>query len=230
MPFFRKNISFLLWAAVIIVLAAATFVEKYCGTDFAHRYIYGSWWFVALWAALALFFFIDFFKRKSYKNVPLFLLHLSFVVILAGALCTKLRGECGQIILQQNAPAIIENIDLPFTVSLDTFYIQYYAGTNTPADYVSEIRISSPPAPQRGECLTAAGRVSMNNIYSHKGYRFYQSSFMSRGVSHTPTTVLSINHDPVGIAVTYAGYALFVLAGLLMMIWRIFLPQMRRYF
>ncbi|MDR0874231.1 MAG: cytochrome c biogenesis protein CcsA [Prevotellaceae bacterium] len=200
MQFFRKNISLILWSAVIIVLAAATVIEKYCGTDFAHRYIYGSWWFVVLWAMLAAGLLVMVFRRGVAGNAHTRLLHLSFVIILAGALCTKLWGERGQIILQQNAPAVVENIDLPFAVSLDTFYVNYYAGTNTPADYVSEIRIENERA-----------TVSMNNIFSHKGYRFYQSSYNEQ------TTVLTINHDPVGIAVTYTGYALFVLAGLLLM-------------
>ncbi|GHT35039.1 hypothetical protein FACS189434_12210 [Bacteroidia bacterium] len=200
MQFFRKNISLILWSAVIIVLAAATVIEKYCGTDFAHRYIYGSWWFVVLWAMLAAGLLVMVFRRGVAGNAHTRLLHLSFVIILAGALCTKLWGERGQIILQQNAPAVVENIDLPFTVSLDTFYVNYYAGTNTPADYVSEIRIENKRA-----------TVSMNNIFSHKGYRFYQSSYNEQ------STVLTINHDPVGIAVTYTGYALFFLAGLLLM-------------
>ncbi|MDR0507473.1 MAG: cytochrome c biogenesis protein CcsA [Dysgonamonadaceae bacterium] len=201
MQHFSSKIFTTLWIIVIAVLIAATFVEKYCGSEAAYHYIYGAWWFTVLWALLAAGALFEIYRKKSCKNKAMLLLHLSFIVILAGALCTKIWGERGQIVLQKNSPCITENIALPFTVSLDTFYIRYYAGTNTPADYISEISIESEKA-----------QISMNKIYTYKGYRFYQSSYNDGQIS-----VLSINHDPCGIAVTYAGYALFFLSGLWMM-------------
>lgn len=59
---------------------------------------------------------------------------------------------------------------------------------------------------------TADGRkvhISMNRIGRIDGWRFYQSSFDAQGGS-----VLLVSHDPWGIGLTYAGYALFALAGL----------------
>ena len=52
-------------------------------------------------------------------------------------------------------------------------------------------------------------RIYMNNIARSGGFRLYQSSYDpdERG------TVLSVNHDPAGNAVTYAGY-LLLCAGL----------------
>ena len=51
----RNKIAFALYAILCIIMAAATFVEDRCGTDFAHRYIYDAWWFIGLWiAAVAL--------------------------------------------------------------------------------------------------------------------------------------------------------------------------------
>ncbi len=202
---FSEKTVVVLWIVVIVTLAAATFVEKYLGSQAAQQYVYGSWWFAGLWAALAGFSLVEIRQKKLYRNVPLFLLHLSFIVILAGALCTKLWGERGQIVLQKNEPNIVEKITLPFTVSLDTFYVQYYAGTNTPSDYVSGLTVCDTLS---GE--TQRGQVSMNRIFSYKNYRFYQSSF----TPDETASVLSINHDPVGIATTYTGYALFFLSGL----------------
>ena len=202
---FSRKISLGLWILLILTLAAATFVEKYGGNEAAHRYVYGSWWFAGLWAALAGFLLCEIFGKNLLKNLPMFLMHLSFIVILSGALCTKLWGERGHIVLRQGETSSrAENISLPFQIALDTFYIQYYAGTSTPSDYVSELTVCDPHS---GD--TEAGRVAMNKVFSYKNYRFYQSSFQPDGAS-----VLSINHDPWGIALTYAGYATFFLSGL----------------
>ena len=195
-------------------LAAAPFVEKYGGTEAAHRHIYGSWWFAGLWVAGAGAAIFLFCAKRSYRKMSLAAMHLSFVVMLAGALCTKLWGERGHIVLHQGGEGAAEGIALPFALSLDTFYIQYYEGTNTPLDYVSIVSVEDGAGGRR------QGQVSMNNIFAHRGYRFYQSSFMAGGRA----SVLSINHDPLGIGVTYAGYALFLLSGL----WLIMKGMFRR--
>lgn len=209
---FNEKILTGLWVGIIVVLIAATFVEKFYGSKTVHQSIYGSWWFAGLWALFACLSLLEIHRKKLHRDIPVFLLHLSFIVILAGALCTKLWGERGQIVLQMGEPNVAENIALPFAVSLDTFYIQYYAGTSTPSDYVSVLTVHDTIS---GEMRR--GQVSMNRIFSYRDYRFYQSSFMS----DETTSVLSINHDPAGIAVTYTGYALFILSGLWLMLRKI---------
>ncbi|MEF8983939.1 MAG: cytochrome c biogenesis protein CcsA, partial [Bacteroidales bacterium] len=49
--------------------------------------------------------------------------------------------------------------------------------------------------------------IYMNNILKHRGYRFYQSSYDQ----DEKGSVLSVNHDPVGTGITYAGYSLLFL-------------------
>lgn len=49
-----KKLIIILYIALLFVMAAATLVEKANSTDYAHEHIYGAWWFVALWAALAI--------------------------------------------------------------------------------------------------------------------------------------------------------------------------------
>ncbi|HCC87566.1 MAG TPA: cytochrome C biogenesis protein [Prevotella sp.] len=61
------------------------------------------------------------------------------------------------------------------------------------------------------------GAVSMNHIYSHRSYRFYQSSYDEDGKG----SVLAINADPYGIPVTYTGYALLFFS----LIWMLFDPK-----
>ncbi len=49
--------------------------------------------------------------------------------------------------------------------------------------------------------------IYMNHILKHRGYRFYQSSYDPDETG----TVLSVNHDPAGMMITYAGYLLLFL-------------------
>ena len=51
-------------------------------------------------------------------------------------------------------------------------------------------------------------RIFMNNILSHKGYRFYQSSI---DMENDSWTGLSVNNDKLGTIVTYLGYGLLML-------------------
>lgn len=207
------------WSVVgmILILGIATFVEKKQGSDFVYNHIYDSWWFSFLWALLVFLTIVGMVKGKLYKNLSLFFVHLSFIVILVGALCTKLFAEQGYIVANKEKPTAFMQLDeeqksLPFELKLDTFYVAYYPGTNAPADYVSQISLKKPAD---GESVT--GKVSMNNIFSYNGYRFYQSSFED----DWNTSILSVNRDVWGIPLTYTGYALFVLS----MIWFLFSPQ-----
>ena len=85
-------LSFLLMVAVIIVMMAATFVEQSAGSA---AFIYGSWWFASLWTLLCVCGLLHCFRRKLYKRPVVLLLHLSFVVILVGALVTHVFGQQG---------------------------------------------------------------------------------------------------------------------------------------
>ena len=49
-----RTISFGVAAVIVTVLAAATILEKLCGSPFAVENIHHSWWFIALWALLAV--------------------------------------------------------------------------------------------------------------------------------------------------------------------------------
>lgn len=46
--------SFVLYALLCVIMAAATLIENSYGTEFAHQYIYDAWWFIALWVAALL--------------------------------------------------------------------------------------------------------------------------------------------------------------------------------
>lgn len=201
-----KKILFTLYALVIVCMGAATIVEKYQGTDFVGSHIYGAWWFTLLWALLAATATLYYIKHRT-RSWTGTALHLSFVIILVGAFITHVSSERGTIHLRQGLPTDRYKVydrdmnahpaTLPFSIRLDRFDVQYHAGTDAAQDYVSHFTLTD-----NGQ--TTQGKVSMNNIFSYGPMRIYQASYDSDGLGAT----LSTNSDPIGIPVTYAGYAL----------------------
>lgn len=191
-------------------MAAATFVEKFRGTEFVHASVYGSWWFVGLWAVLALLA-VAYFVGRRVRRASVVLLHLSFAVILIGALLTHVTSWQGAVRLRvgETVSTYYENVPggdvverkLPFELRLESFDVKYHDGTRAEADYVSRFTITDGGATQRAE-------VSMNNVWKYRSVRFYQSSYDPdmRG------SILALNSDPCGIPVTYVGYALLFLS------------------
>ena len=87
-------------AAVIIMMVAATILEKLRGTDYALSHFYYSPLFIALWAVLAVCGMAYLVYKGGHKRIFTFLLHVSLVLILAGALVTHLTGISGGISLR----------------------------------------------------------------------------------------------------------------------------------
>ena len=193
-----KKVIVLLYIVVVAVMAAATIVERYQGTDYVSEHYYGAWWFSALWALLAAVGIICFLKQRV-RRLSVVLLHLSLVVILLGALLTHLTAVRGVVPLRKGIPTneyLTRDMylrQLPFTICLDNFEMQFYEGSDMPSDYISHVRIDDEPV-----------TISMNNIASKKGIRLYQMDFDS----DLQGSILSMNSDPWGTPVTYVGYAL----------------------
>jgi cytochrome c biogenesis protein ResB len=209
-----KKTTFSLLIITIITLITATILEKLYGTPWVASHIYGSTWFLLLWALLTISAIIYIIQRRLYRRPLTLLLHLSFVIILIGAAITHYFGINGQIHLRLDEAQKSTYIDtnyqernLPFAVSLNDFQLIYYPGTTNPMDFVSYIKITD----YRSQITDSSQinnsslhTVSMNNILSHRNYRFYQSSYDS---DHQGS-ILSIYHDPYGITITYIGYFL----------------------
>ena len=200
---FLKCLSFGTAGLLVAVLVAATVVEKLCGTSFVSRWVYSSPAFVALWALLALFSVLYAWRRQVFRQLPVAALHLSFLLILAGAFITHVWGVQGSVHLRRDAPpagqfllAGGQSRPFPFTVSLEDFRLLCYPGTATPMDYVSRIAVEMADGARR------EGQVSMNHVFTCRHYRFYQSRYDEDGNGVT----LSVACDPWGIGVSYAGY------------------------
>lgn len=204
-----RNVISALMIALVAVLATSTVVERLHGSEYALSHVYSAWWFVALWALVALGMVFLLAKRKSWKRPAVCILHLSLLLILLGALLTMLTGQHGRMLLEPGKPIhtyyegnATENhpVELPFTLTLDRFEIETYAGSSRPKDYVSYLQLTDGTLQQ--EVV-----ISMNHILKHKHYRFYQSDFDNEGNS-----ILDVARDPWGIGVTYTGYALLFLS------------------
>ena len=214
-----KKIIFILYILVLVCMAAATIVEKSQGTDYAHAHYYGAWWFILIWAVLAALGAFYIIKRKV-KCASTLALHLSFIIILAGALLTHISAKRGMIHLRIGQPTDtymaqdeeqgMKEEKLPFSLCLQKFEAKMHDGTNAVADYSSKFTVIDGDDKSEGE-------VSMNNIYSHRSYRLYQSSYDEDGKG----SVLAINADPYGIPVTYTGYTLLFIS----LVWMLFDPK-----
>lgn len=177
-------------------------------TTFLSPLVYGSWWFILLWIIFAATLAIGMWQSGMWRRPGSFLLHLSMLAILGGGLLTWLMQEKGSVrISQGERVAFFERegggmTSLPKELSLERFEVVYYPGGDVPRDYVSHLLVD-------GERHT----VSMNKILDIDGYRLCQSSY-----DNTGATVLSVNHDPYGIPLSYAGYVLFGIGGFLVML------------
>ena len=195
-----KYIAFSLLGVILLLLVFATVLEKMYGTSFVDRYVYDSFPFVALWIVWASVSVIYLFLCKMHKHPVILLIHLSFVFILTGAFVSWLSSEHGvlQINKGEHVSSFVDDnghkYSMPFLIELKDFQILYYTGTHAPMNFISEIKVFDGNK-------KIDGRVSMNKIFTYRGYRFYQSGYDTGGA-----VSLSVAHDPYGIAITYVGY------------------------
>ena len=211
-----KIIIIALYTLIVVCIGFATVIEKYRGTAFVSEYVYGAWWFSVLWAVLTIAALAYIMQRRQYKRFAVMLLHLSFVVILAGALTTHLFARRGTVRLRTNISETtfvdkdnkIEH--LPFTLTLKEFRIINYPGTDAPLDYQSVIQFTVNRKSKISKSKINEVLVSMNHIGNIDGYRLFQQSYDADEEGVT----LGVSYDPYGIAITYFGY-LMLLVGII---------------
>jgi len=209
------KITLILLALLIFVMAWATWDGHLHGNAHAVFVFYDSVWFTLLWILLATMGCYVIVERSLHKRLPVFLLHVSLLVILSGALTTRLTGKTGQVHLRENHSVSSffdewthSKVIFPFSLTLKSFEIEYYPGTTSPADYVSLVEVTDAKTGERIE-----RKISMNNILRYRGYRFYQSSFDEDWQG----SILSVNHDTWGILLSYTGYFLMFFSMLLIL-------------
>lgn len=212
-----KRVTFVLILVMLLVLATATVIEKMYGTATAHELVYNSWPFFILWALIGVTGVVAIVRGKLHKRPAPLALHLSLLLILAGAAITWTTAERGKMQLSTGQTLNKfttddgQSLTLPFGVTLREFTIKHYQGTQAPMDFESDITVTD------ADGAAERGTVSMNKVFSHRGYRFYQSGYDAAGGG----TVLAVSHDPWGIAVTYTGYLLLLVS----MVWLLVAPH-----
>jgi cytochrome c-type biogenesis protein CcsB len=107
-----------------------------------------------------------------------------------------------------------KEIQLPFSLFLKNFEVERYPGSNSPSSFASDVVLVDQ---EMG--LQEEHRIFMNNVLKHRGFRFYQSSYDNDELG----SILSVNKDSAGTAVTYLGY-LVLIAGMML---ALFVPGTR---
>ena len=200
-----KYLSYGALAVLILMMMAATVLERLHGTEYALEHVYHSPVFFALWAVVAVCGMTYIISMGAYKRIFTFLLHVALVLMLAGALVTHLTGLNGEIGLRTGEESATVKLDdgntcpLPFSLRLDSFDIEYYPDSKAPKDYVSEVTVLP-----SGESFT----ISMNHILKQEGFRFYQADYDE----DLQGSILAVSHDPWGIGITYCGYLLLLVS------------------
>lgn len=196
-----RNLSFGLLGLITLALAAATVVEKTCGPALAFGWFYHSPVMLALWGVMAVTGAGYLYTRRRRLSLGPMLIHVALAIILAGAAVSFATSQRGTLTLETGAAPVgtfttdggARSCALPFTVALKDCGIDYNPGTTTPMDYHSTILIDN-----------REHVVSMNNVASVDGYRFYQTAI------GPDRSTLSVAHDPAGITLSYTGYALLL--------------------
>jgi cytochrome c-type biogenesis protein CcsB len=94
--------------AIVLVLfavsiATATFIENDFGSDSARAFVYNARWFELLLMLGAINLFGNIFRKELYTRPKrtIFIFHLAFIVILAGAAITRYTGYEGTLVLRE---------------------------------------------------------------------------------------------------------------------------------
>ncbi len=203
-----RRLPFLLLGIITAVLIAATVVEKLYGADTAMDDIYLSPWMTALWTATAATALAEVLARRKAMGFGSLLLHISLVMILAGAATTHFIGLHGHISLTTGEPATDiwtlrtgEKATFPFKISLTDCGTEYHASEVAARDYYSTIEADGDQY-----------RISMNNVLDLKGYRLTQSALSAE------SSTLSVSYDPWGRGISFAAYGLLFISMILVLI------------
>ncbi|MEA3315191.1 MAG: cytochrome c biogenesis protein CcsA [Campylobacterota bacterium] len=122
------------------------------------------------------------------------------------------RGSSGlerELLFKNNIKVIVsygsKPLSIPFSIKLNDFQLDRYAGSMSPSSYASEVTVID-----KINNVEFDYRIFMNSTLYYGGYQFFQSSYDPDETG----TVLSVNNDP-GTVPTYIGYFLLTL-GLIM--------------
>ncbi|WP_185882962.1 cytochrome c biogenesis protein [Blattabacterium cuenoti] len=126
----------------------------------------------------------------------------------------------GKNFVKMSTPLYIDNhqisigygsieLDLPFYLKLNKFYIKNYPGSNLPSFFRSYITLIDKNKKRNYS-------IYMNNILKYKGYRFFQSGYDP----DQKGTHLFVNNDYLGTFFSYTGYIFMFFGMLFTLFWK----------
>ncbi|MFN7966611.1 MAG: cytochrome c biogenesis protein CcsA [Acidobacteriota bacterium] len=202
----------------LFALAAATIVESAAGTETAGRTVYYALWFQLLMGLFTANIVASIATLYPWgkRRLGFLMTHGALVLIVAGSAVTYLAKTEGQLALREGesasrfeqvigtgpTPATVPH-DLPFTVTLKDFQIDYYQGTMRPAMFRSKVEVADP-----GTSKSFPFDIQMNQELAFHGWRLFQSSYQQQ--DGREMTVLTVSKDP-GEPIVFIGYVLLLI-------------------
>jgi ABC-type transport system involved in cytochrome c biogenesis permease subunit len=230
-----------LMIVLMAVLTVGTCVENWYGPEAgpatARSFVYGTWWFSALAALLALNVFAALAVRFPWKKrqTGFVLTHVGLLVLLLGCLLTRRWGIDASLSLFEGQAASVavddashEAFDLGVQVLLRKARRSLYPGSRQASNYSSTIDLLDRHDAAR--CLQSDVLVTMNQPVDFtdpatgRSYRLFQSGLQgpfSAASLHLPPagsadppprvflSTLTVNHDP-GRTCKYFGCLMIV--------------------
>ncbi|MCK0159387.1 cytochrome c biogenesis protein [Allomuricauda sp. F6463D] len=102
---FSTRLMAVLFLVFATAMAMGTFVESKYSTETARIYIYNATWFEAIMVFFAINFFGNIYRYRllTWKKWPVLLLHLSWILIIAGAFVTRYISYEGMMPIREGA-------------------------------------------------------------------------------------------------------------------------------
>jgi len=144
----------ILFVLFVVAMAVATFIENDFGSSVAYNMVYNSKWFELIFLLLVINLIGQLIINKLYKagKFPVFLFHLSFIIMILGAGITRYFGWEGTISIregeEQNKCFSNEKL-IGYTVKDNSGNIisgkseEYVMTSTSPEDYARQVTINN---------------------------------------------------------------------------------------
>lgn len=234
MESFKRTLMWILLGFLGLLVAISVY-SAFIGAQ-ASRELFNSLQMQVFWFVLWLLLVISLIAIPQLtRKTALALIHIGAILILTGSIWSSETGhriqrrllennkyQAGQIIVEKGGKRnlmVLKNymgmIELPFSLVLEDFTIEYYQAPPTmpdmrmPRDFISDIKVID------ANEVVAAKKIEVNKPLHYGGYYFLQADYGS--FEGNPYTVLNVVSDS-GIDLVFGGYV-FLCIGLFWHLW-----------